>query len=41
MKRILTTLMTVSLALGLGFVGLPSDGGATTTGVGSSGCCKQ
>jgi hypothetical protein len=42
MKRIVTTLVSVSLALGLGLAGYStSDGGLTTNGIGSSGCCKQ
>ena len=42
MKRIVTALVTASLALGLGLVGYSStDGGLTTNGIGSSGCCKQ
>lgn len=42
MNRTIKMLAAATLALGLAVVGLPlGDGGATTQGVGSTGCCKQ
>ena len=41
MNRFAKVLAAAALSLGIAVVGLPLDGTATVTAIGSSGCCKQ
>ena len=41
MNRIAQALAAAVLSLGIAVAGLPLDGTASVTAIGSSGCCKQ